>query len=157
MLECEQIPAQTAITELSGASVILLTMGAEGILRRQAGVIGRAQAHAAGMSQAAISARVARGMWRSLYPAVYLASDHELTDEARLRAAVLWAGTEGTAHGVAAAWWLGLWPALPEVIAITVPRRRYLPSRAGLRVRRRDRELAADGGHHQLRRLPQAC
>jgi hypothetical protein len=110
----------------------------DAILRRQAGVIGRAQALAAGMSSSAIGRRVAAGSWLRLYPQVFLATDHELTAEARLRGAVLWAGPGATVSGVSAAWWHRLWPEPPAIMEVTVPHGRRRARWPGVRVRRRD-------------------
>ena len=62
------------------------------LLRRQAGVVSRAQAVRAGLTATHIDRLVARRRWVPLHPRVYRASKYRLTDEARLRAAVLWAG-----------------------------------------------------------------
>jgi hypothetical protein len=96
-------------------------MTIEGTLRRQAGVICRSQALAEGMSASTINRRVSGGLWTQLHPKVFLAADHELTAEARLRAAALWAGPGASVSGVAAAWWHGLWPNLSAVVEVTVP------------------------------------
>lgn len=110
----------------------------EGVLRQQAGVISRAQAVAAGLSDDRIARRVNGGAWRRVHPGVYLAADREFGVEARCRAAALWAGDGATVSGVAAAWWLGLWPDPPARVETTVPERSGLRSRPGLLVRRRD-------------------
>src|SRR4051794_31307754 len=112
------------------------------LLRRQAGVVGRAQARAAGLSADAIDRKLAGRHWVPLYPRVYLDRTHRLTDEARVRAAVLWAGDDAVLSGLAAAWWHGVAPALAGEIAVTVPRRRSPRNRPGVTVRRRD--LAGD-------------
>lgn len=90
------------------------------------------------MSSATIGRRLAGGRWVRLMPRVYFAADHQLTVEARLRAAYLWAGPEATVCGVAAAWWHGLRVELPILVDITIPHRRRLPQQPGIRVRRRD-------------------
>lgn len=107
-------------------------------LRRQSGVISRAQARAAGLSQDAVDRRLARGRWERLHPGIYLAADHPYTDEVRLRAAVLWAGKDAVAHGVSAAWWHDLGPALPATVEVTVRRDRNPGGRPGVAIRRRD-------------------
>ncbi|MGH3823228.1 MAG: type IV toxin-antitoxin system AbiEi family antitoxin domain-containing protein [Pseudonocardiaceae bacterium] len=89
-------------------------------LRRQSGVISCAQARTAGLSQDAVDRRVSSGRWERLHPGVYLAADHPYTDEVRIRAAVLWAGKDAVAHGVSAAWWHELGPALPSTVEVTV-------------------------------------
>src|SRR6266545_7513595 len=91
------------------------------ILRRQAGVIGRWQALAKGMSSSTISRRVALGAWIRVLPRVYLAADHGLTEAARLHMAVLWAGRGAVVTGVSAAWWHGFWPELPATVELAVP------------------------------------
>jgi hypothetical protein len=93
------------------------------LLRRQAGVVSRAQAVRAGVSALQIDRLVARRRWAPLHPRVYRASEYRLTDEARLRAAVLWAGDGAVPCGRAALWWHGLLPAAPETITLTVPGR----------------------------------
>ena len=79
-------------------------MDLECYLRRQAGVISRAQAAAAGWSRYALHRRVATGRWEPLHPGVYLSEGHPYTDEVRVRAAVLWAGPDAVAQGATAAW-----------------------------------------------------
>lgn len=113
-------------------------MTIEEVLRQQAGVISRAQALAGGLSSATITRRVARGLWLRLHTGVYLAADHQLTGEVRLRAACLWAGQEATLRGVAAAWWHGLWSEPPAWVEIAIPHRRRLAARPRVRVRRSD-------------------
>lgn len=107
-------------------------------LRRQSGVISRAQARAAGLSEDAVDRRVSRGQWDRLYPGVYLSAHHPYTDEVRLRAAVLWAGKDAVAHGVSAAWWHDLGPDLPATVEVTVRRDRNPGTQAGVVIRRRN-------------------
>jgi hypothetical protein len=106
------------------------------LLRRQAGVVSRAQAMRAGPTAVHIDRLVARRRWVPLLPRVYRASEHRLTDEVRLRAAVLWAGDGAMPGGRAALWWHGLLPVLPDTVALTVPGR-YPDPRPGVDVRRR--------------------
>ncbi|HJT03841.1 MAG TPA: DUF559 domain-containing protein [Pseudonocardiaceae bacterium] len=107
-------------------------------LRRQCGVISRAQAQSAGLSPDAVDRRLARRRWERLHPGVYLAADHPYTDEVRLRAAVLWAGKDAVAHGTSAAWWHDLGPALPATVEVTVRRDRNPGVRPGVAIRRRN-------------------
>ncbi|GAY13190.1 type IV toxin-antitoxin system AbiEi family antitoxin [Pseudonocardia sp. N23] len=109
----------------------------EELVARQAGVVTRAQALAAGLSIGDVDRRVARRRWRPLHPRVYLAGDAPHTDEVRVRAAVLWAGEGAVLAGTAAAWWSGFPVRAPSTIAVTVPRRRAPGSRPGVVVRRR--------------------
>lgn len=113
-------------------------MTIERIIRRQAGVISRAQARASGMSTAKIGRLVASRRWMRMHPRVYLVADHELTFDARLHAAMLWAGPVATLSGVGAAWWHGLLPHPPGMIDLTVPQGWKRQSQRGVRVRRRD-------------------
>jgi hypothetical protein len=59
---------------------------------RQAGVVTLRQAVECGVSAATVQRRARQGSWERLHPAVYLVGGHRLTDEARVRAAALWAG-----------------------------------------------------------------
>ena len=89
-----------------------------------------AQAVRAGLTAAQVDRLVARRRWVPLHPRVYRASEHPLTDEARLRAAVLWAGDGAVPCGRAALWWHGLLPGAPQTITLTVPGRCPDPGRA---------------------------
>lgn len=113
-------------------------MDLEAYVRRQAGVISRPQALAAGLSRDQIDRRLARRAWLPLHRGVYLVAGFRRSDEARLRAASLWAGPEAVVHGASAAWWHGMLGQLPEAVTLTVPpryRRRSPPP--GILVRRR--------------------
>lgn len=117
-------------------------MSVEAILVRQAGVISRDQAVAAGLSRDAVDRRVRLRHWHPLHPRVYLAGGHRLDDEVRVRAALLWAGEGAVLSGTAAAWWHGMHDRAPVVIGVTVSRRRHPRPRPGVSVRRR--ELAGE-------------
>ncbi|MHA6796593.1 DUF559 domain-containing protein [Pseudonocardia bannensis] len=117
-------------------------MSVNSYLLRQAGVITRAQAQSAGLSRDAVDRRLATRRWRPLHPRVYLAAGHRLTDEARVRAAVLWAGERAVLSGVAAAWWHGMAERAPLVVGVTVSRRRCPGPRPGVAVRRRELDPA---------------
>ncbi|GAA1837289.1 hypothetical protein GCM10009836_14900 [Pseudonocardia ailaonensis] len=65
-------------------------MDLDELLRRQAGVLSRAQALACGISARTVATRVSEGRWRRVLPGVYLAAGHRFGDEARVRAAWLW-------------------------------------------------------------------
>lgn len=108
---------------------------------RQAGVITRAQATAAGLSPDAVDRRLATRRWHPVHPRVYRDEEFPDSDEARLRAALLWAGAGAVLSGAAAAWWQGMVAAAPPSTGVTVPRRRCPRPRPGVAVRRR--ELAA--------------
>jgi hypothetical protein len=116
--------------DTSGADTV------EGVLRRQAGVVSRAQALTAGATAREIDRLVARRRWVPVHPRVYLAATYGFTAEARVRAAVLWAGDGAVLGGLAAVWWHGLLPVLTATVTVTVPRRCPAP-RPGVAVRRR--------------------
>jgi very-short-patch-repair endonuclease len=122
-------------------------MTLDNLLARQAGVISRAQALAAGISHTTIDHRVKARRWQPLYPGVYLAADRRprpadgRDDEVRVRAALLWAGEDALLCGRAAAWWYGMAAEPPPIVGVTVGPRRRLRRRPGAEVIRR--ELAA--------------
>lgn len=110
----------------------------DALLARQAGVISRDQALAAGLSRDMIDHRIMLRRWRPLHPRVYLAAGHRLDDEVAVRAAVLWAGEGAVLSGVAAGWWHGMVERRPATVGITVDRRRHPRPRPGVSVRRRE-------------------
>ncbi|GAA5124817.1 type IV toxin-antitoxin system AbiEi family antitoxin [Pseudonocardia adelaidensis] len=108
-------------------------MALELLLARQAGVISREQALRAGLDAATVDRMVRTRRWQPLHPRVYLVRGYAAGDEARARAAVLWAGAGAALSGAAAAWWHGLLAAPPRTLAVTAPARR--PARPGVVVR----------------------
>jgi very-short-patch-repair endonuclease len=112
------------------------------LVARQAGIVTLRQAVSCGLSAATVQRRAREGSWERLYPAVYLVGGHRLTDEARVRAAALWAGDASAVSGPAAAYWHGLLDGAPDEIEVTVPRRCAPGARPGVRVRRRDLQSA---------------
>jgi very-short-patch-repair endonuclease len=111
----------------------------ERTIHRQAGVIAQRQAVGLGMSARTVQRRVAGGAWRELLPRVYLVSGHRRTDEARVRAAWLWAGGAPAAiTGCAAAYWHGMLDGAPALVEVTVPRATHRNAPPGVVVRRRD-------------------
>ncbi len=112
-------------------------MSLETLLAGQAGVIAREQALAAGLSRDAIDSMVRTRHWRPLHPRVYLADGYPPGDEARVRAAVLWAGPDAVLAGLGAAWWHGMIAAPPPALTVDVGRRRHPRGRPGVSVRRR--------------------
>jgi hypothetical protein len=123
------------------------------LLARQAGVISRAQALAAGLSRDTVDHRVKARRWQPLYPGVYLAADlwpapghiDVRAGEAPVHAALLWAGDDAYLCGRAAAWWYAMVDEPPPTVAVSVGRRRRLRCRPGVEVIRRD--LAAQDRH----------
>ena len=108
------------------------------------------QAVDAGISAATVQRRAREGSWERLHPAVYLLAGHRLTDEARVRAAWLWAGEKAVVSGPAAAYWHGMLNRAPRPVEITVPRARSPRCPAGVRVRRRDLAAADVVGQRDL-------
>ncbi|MFC4945462.1 type IV toxin-antitoxin system AbiEi family antitoxin domain-containing protein [Pseudonocardia sp. GCM10023141] len=108
------------------------------ILTRQAGVISLAQAVREGVSASTVQRWTRQGEWERLHPAVYLAGGHRLTDEARVRAAWLWAGESAAVSGVAAAFWHGMLDRILPEVELTLPRQTHLRERPGIVLRRRD-------------------
>ncbi len=108
------------------------------LLARQAGVITRQQALAAGLTRRAVDHRVRLRYWWPLHPQVYLVDGHARSAEAAVRAAVLWAGGDAVLDGPAAAWWRGLLAAPPAVVGVTRSRDRPAGRRPDVVVRRRD-------------------
>lgn len=107
------------------------------LLERQAGVLTTAQAVDAGIS-ARRRRRVQQREWEVLHPGVYLVAGYRLTDEARVRAAWLWAGESALVSGPAAAYWYRMLDRAPELVEVTVPRHRHLGPQPGVVLRRRD-------------------
>ncbi len=113
-------------------------MRLQDVIADQAGVITLAQAVAGGMSAATVHRRARTGEWTRLHPRVYLVGGHRLTDEARVRAAWLWAGEGAIVTGAAAAYWHRMIDRAPEIVEVTVPRARKLRPQPGVRLLRRD-------------------
>jgi very-short-patch-repair endonuclease len=113
-------------------------MSLQDVIADQAGVITLAQAVANGMSAATVHRRARSGEWTRLHPSVYLVGGHRLTDEARVRAAWLWAGEDAAVTGEAAAYWHRMLDRAPSVIEVTVPGAHKPRSQPGVRLRRRD-------------------
>ena len=107
-------------------------------LRRNDGVITRAQAIGCGLTDTGISRRVRSGRWRRCGPGVYFVDDRPFTTAARIRAAVWSYGANAVASGLAAAWWHDLTTRTPECVEVTVPRSSHGRPHPATRPRRRD-------------------
>jgi very-short-patch-repair endonuclease len=114
------------------------TVELEEVVRRQTGVVTRAQALACGLSARTIARRAADGRWRALMPGVYLVAGHRLDAEARTRAAGLWGGSTAVVSGPTAAWWHGMLAEPGPVVHLTVPRALHRRARTGIVVHRVD-------------------
>ena len=106
------------------------------LVARQGGVVTRGQAVGVGYAGWEVDRLVARRRWWPLHPRVYLVDRDAPTDEARVRAAALWAGDGAVVVGAAALWWHAPGGRAPRRVAVAVPRR-CPATRAGLVVRRR--------------------
>lgn len=107
------------------------------LLRSQDGEISVAQAKDAGLSRAAITARVRSGQWtRDLY-GVLRATDHPVTPRSRIRAAMLSLGEDATLTGRSAAFWWRMTDLAPAEIEVAVPHSSRPRPRPGVRVIRR--------------------
>ncbi|MFR9804631.1 DUF559 domain-containing protein [Pseudonocardia sp. RS010] len=113
-------------------------MSLDRIVERQAGVVGLAQALDCGLSEDQIARRVASGRWVRLHPRVFLVAGHRRGDEARIRAASLWAGPTGALSGATAAHLHGMLARCPPMVQVTVPARLRRRPTPGITLRRRD-------------------
>ena len=117
------------------------------MVRRQWGVVTKAQLDSCGLSRSAISRWVAIGRLGRTYPRVYAVGHGALCTEGRLLAAILYAGPGAALSHATAAWWWRFLEHEPPTIHIVTPHRRSSPP--GLRLNHRpalERTL--------LRRLP---
>ena len=94
------------------------------LLARQDGIVTLRQTRACGLHRSAVARKCASSEWERIGPSVYRATDHLLTAQARIRAAVWSAGSTAVLCGPAAAYWRGLWPREPKSIDLTVGRSR---------------------------------
>jgi very-short-patch-repair endonuclease len=97
------------------------------VMRRQAGVISRAQALACGLTERQIDHRLRTGRWSRLFAGVYVSSDAALTWRARAHAGQLACGPEAVVIGESAAALRALVPERSPVhVAIPTELRRRL-------------------------------
>ncbi len=104
--------------------------------RLQAGVVGRRQALGAGLSSSAIASKIEAGRWRPVYPGVYATFTGPVTREARLWAAVLYAGSGAQLSHETAAEVLQLTSDPCPLIHLTIPAERRVRPVAGMAVHR---------------------
>ena len=126
------------------------------LLRYQDGLVTCAQAEQHGLAARTLRRRAQDDGWHRVAPRVYLAGGHPYSDRARVRAAGLWAGAEGTISGPAAAWWHGMLERAPAEVTVTVPRHLGLRGHPGVAVRRRDLDPADVTQSRELRLTSQA-
>jgi hypothetical protein len=112
------------------------------LLRYHAGVVTRAQAQEAGLSLGAIKHRVLTGRWQRIYPGVYATFNGPLPRQARLWAAVLYAGRGAVLSHDTAAELQRLLDRPAPLIHLTVPAARQTAPQPGLEIHRARRVLA---------------
>jgi hypothetical protein len=105
-----------------------------GLADEQAGVVSRSQLLALGLTGSAVAARLASGRWTRLLPGVYATFTGPVPPNARVWAAVLYAGPPAAVGGAAALWLWGVVPGAPEVVTICVPATRRVRDQPGVRV-----------------------
>ncbi len=93
--------------------------GVEALAASQHGLLTRAQALSAGLTEGDVRARLGSGRWASVHRSVYRICGAPLTEVQMLLAAVLAAGAGATASHRAAAWLWGLQDEL--CVEVTVP------------------------------------
>jgi hypothetical protein len=107
------------------------------IWRRQRDLITRAQALAAGISEASLRRRLApAGPWSVVLPGVYLVHVGGLTVSQRELAAILYSGQRGVITGLAALGRLGVKVPLRDTVDVLVPHDRQRRSISFVRVHR---------------------
>jgi hypothetical protein len=86
---------------------------------RQWGVVGRRQLLRCGLSGSAIDRWLAQGRLRRIHPGVYALGHSALREEARLTAALIYAGPGAVLSHASAAWWWQLVPSAPGFVQIS--------------------------------------
>lgn len=104
------------------------------IARCQAGIVSRRQALEAGLTPGVIVSRIKYGRWQQIYRGVYATYTGPLSREARLWAAVLYAGKGARLSHQTAAELHGLADAPASPIHLTVPASRRVRQAEGLRI-----------------------
>jgi hypothetical protein len=107
--------------------------------KRQHRVVTTQQALAAGLTEDAISWRVASGRWRHVAAGLYAVGPDELDWWGRASAALLRAGPDSALTLLAAGYALGFESRAPSIITVGVPRNRHVTRLPGTRVSRRIR------------------
>jgi hypothetical protein len=109
-----------------------LPRGLDELAARQRGIINRAQLLQASISSDLIKSRLRLGNWQRLYPGVYAAFSGELSREASLWAAVLYAGRGAMLSYLTAAELWALADGPSSVIHLTVPSDRRVTPQPGI-------------------------
>lgn len=104
------------------------------VLRCQAGVVTRVQAMESGLSEGAIRHRIATGRWQRLYEGVYATFSGPVPRQARLWAAVLYAGEGAVLSHETAAELQRLLDQPAPLIRLTVPQSRRVAPQEDLKI-----------------------
>ena len=102
----------------------------------QAGLVTRAQALGAGMTQRAIEWRLGRGWWVRVHPGVYLTTPGRDDWEMRAVAALLLAGPGAALAGRSAGYAWGLVATAPSSVEVVIPAGRRVRPVVGVEIRR---------------------
>ncbi len=113
------------------------------LARHQYGVISRAQALRAGLTEDMIKFRIRSGRWRQIHVGVYATFTGVLSRGAQLWAAVLAAGPGAVLSHETAAELLKLSDKAPSSIHVTVPHQRHVAAISGVSVHRSVRAVEA--------------
>jgi hypothetical protein len=117
------------------------------LVRRQSGVVSRAQALMTGFSEDMIKFRVSCGRWRQVHPGVYATFTGELGRRARLWAAVLSAGPGAALSHESAAELYRLADGQADRVHVTVPHQRRVVAPPGISIHRSRRADKAVQAH----------
>jgi hypothetical protein len=110
------------------------------IASRQWGVVARWQLLRLGIATATISDWLSRGYLHRIHPGVYAVGHAVLSAEARLAAALFYAGPGSALSHTTRLWWTGLVSTDPGILHVSIPgRRRSVPGIAVHERRRFDR------------------
>jgi hypothetical protein len=105
-----------------------------GIIAEQAGIVSRRQVLRAGLAESTIRSKVQHGLWQQVYLGVYTAFTGPVEWEARLWAAVLYAGPGALLSHETAAEILHLTDRRFPVIQVTIPESRRVRAPQGVRI-----------------------
>jgi hypothetical protein len=107
-----------------------------GIIAEQAGIVSRRQVLRAGLARSTVVSKVRHGLWQQVHPGVYAAFTGTVAWEARLWAAVLYAGPDALLSHETAAEVLHLTDRRFPVIQVTIPHGRRVRPPRGVRIHR---------------------
>jgi hypothetical protein len=107
-----------------------------GIIAEQAGIVSRRQVLRLGLASSTVVSKVRHGLWQQVHPGVYAAFTGTVAWEARLWAAVLYAGPGALLSHETAAEVLHLTDRRFPVIQVTIPHSRRVRPPYGVRIHR---------------------